>query len=107
MDEKMIMEYANKAVEAFKGDKNLLSGFSLDPADIIKKIIGVDLPDDIIKKVIEAVNKLLAGGALDAAKDVIGGIAGEAADAAGKAEDAAEQGGNILTGAINKIKNLF
>ena len=107
MDEKMIMEYANKAVEAFKGDKNLLSGFSLDPADIIKKIIGVDLPDDIIKKVIEAVNKLLAGGALDAAKDVIGGIAGEAADAAGKAEEAAEQGGNILTGAINKIKNLF
>ena len=107
MDEKMIMEYANKAVEAFKGDKNLLSGFSLDPADIIKKIIGVDLPDDIIKKVIEAVNKLLAGGALDAAKDVIGGIAGEAANAAGKAEDAAEQGGNILTGAINKIKNLF
>jgi len=107
MDEKMIMEYANKAVEAFKGDKNLLSGFSLDPADIIKKIIGVDLPDDIIKKVIEAVNKLLAGGALDAAKDVIGGIAGEAADAAGKAGDAAEQGGNILTDAISKIKKLF
>ena len=107
MDEKNIMEYANKAIEAFKGDSNLLSGFSVNPAEIIEKILGIDLPDDIIKKVIEAVNKLLAGGALDAAKDAIGGIAGEAANAAGKAEDAAEQGGNILTGAINKIKNLF
>ena len=40
MDEKTIMEYANKAIDAFKGDKNLLKGFSLNPADIIKKIIG-------------------------------------------------------------------
>ena len=122
MDEKNIMEYANKAIEAFKGDSNLLSGFSVNPAEIIEKILGIDLPDDIINKVIEAVKGLLAGGALDAAKDAISGIAGDAADAAGavadkaenaagavadKAQDAAEEGGNILTNAINKIKNLF
>ena len=35
MDEKTIMEYANKAVEAFKGDKNLLSGFSLRRSEMI------------------------------------------------------------------------
>ena len=122
MDEKNIMEYANKAIEAFKGDSNLLSGFSVNPAEIIEKILGIDLPDDIINKVIEAVKGLLAGGALDAAKDAISGIAGDAADASGavadkaenaagavadKAQDAAEEGGNILTNAINKIKNLF
>ncbi len=118
MDEKNIMEYANKAIEAFKGDKNLLSGFSVNPADIIQKILGIDLPDEIINKVIEAVKGLLAGGALDVAKDAISEITGTAEAvtdkaegvvnaAAGKAEDAAEEGGNILTNAINKIKNLF
>ena len=81
------------------------------PAEIIKSIIGIDIPDDIIAKVIEAVKGLLAGGALDAAKDAISGIADTATDAAGavadKAEEAAEEGGGILSGAINAIKKLF
>ncbi len=111
MDEKNIMEYANKAIEAFKGDNNLLTSFASKPAEIIKSIIGIDIPDDIIAKVIEAVKGLLAGGALDAAKDAISGIADTAADAAGsvadKAEEASEKGGGILSGAINAFKKLF
>ncbi|MBQ9064665.1 MAG: hypothetical protein IJ123_04385 [Blautia sp.] len=103
MDEKNIMEYANKAIEAFKGDKSLLTGFSANPVDIIQKVLGIDLPDDIINKVIEAVKSLLAGGALDA----LGDIAGAAGNAAGAAGEAAEQGGSILSGAIDKIKSLF
>ena len=63
------------------------------------------------RKVIEAVKGLLAGGALDAAKDAISGIADTAADAAGaaadKAEEAAKEGGGILSGAINAFKKLF
>ncbi len=140
MEEKDVMEYANKALEAFKGDAGLLNGFSLNPADIIKKIIGIELPDDIINKIIEAVKGLLAGGALDAAKDALGSVTGAASDAlnevtdaadgiagaasgtvgsimdaaagaadtvADKAEEAAEEGGGILSSAINAIKKLF
>ena len=107
MDEKTIMEYANKAVESIKGDSSLLSGFSANPADIIKKVIGVELPDDVISKVVEAVKGLLAGGALDAAKDALGNITGAADAAADKASDAAEKSGGILSGAVDAIKKLF
>ena len=49
----------NKAVSALKGDSSLKSLFGTDPTKAIQKILGVDLSDDVVKKVVEGVTKVL------------------------------------------------
>ncbi len=49
-----------KALSLLKGDKDLLSSFTSDPVKTLEKILGTDLPDETINKVIEGVKKALA-----------------------------------------------
>ncbi len=50
-----IKETIEKIVDAVKNDDDLLEQFQKEPVKAVEKIIGVDLPDDIIEKVIEGV----------------------------------------------------
>ena len=64
-----IKETIEKIVDAVKKDDNLLEQFQKEPVKAIEKIIGIDLPDDIVEKVIEGVKGKIT---LDKAADALG-----------------------------------
>ena len=45
----------NELVEKIKNDPQILAEFKEDPVVVIEKLLGVDLPDDLIEKVVEGV----------------------------------------------------
>lgn len=60
-----------KIVEKIKDDDKLLEKFKKDPVKVVEGIIGVDLPDDIIEKLVDGVKAKIS---LDKAGDILGGI---------------------------------
>ncbi len=73
-----ITETVNKVVEKLKGDENLLKSFKEEPVKTLEKLIGKDLPDEQIERVVELVKAKLAGDKLadaaDGIKDKLKGI---------------------------------
>lgn len=61
-----------KVVDTVTKDKTVLEQFQKDPVKTIEKILGVDLPDDVVKQVVEGVKAKVsmnnAAGAIDAIK---------------------------------------
>ena len=45
----------DEIVEKIKSDKTLMSRFQKDPIPTVEGLIGIDLPDELIQKVIEGV----------------------------------------------------
>lgn len=76
MDE--IKEKIEAVVAKLKGDPNLMSQFKSDPVTALETVLGVDLPDDIVNKVVDGVKAKLTAGDIadkvDDVKDVIGGL---------------------------------
>ena len=68
-----IKELAEKAVETIKGDDNLLSSFKENPIKVVEKVLKIDLPDDILEKIVEIVKTKIN---IDDAKEALGKIAG-------------------------------
>ena len=62
-----------ETVERITSDKKLQEQFKKDPIKAVESVIGVDLPDDTVNKVVDAVKLKLAG-------DKLGGIAGKLKD---------------------------
>lgn len=58
-------------VEKVKGDKDIQENFKKDPIKTIEGIAGVDLPDDQIEKVIDAVKAKIS---FDDIGDKLGGL---------------------------------
>ncbi len=54
-------------VEKIKGDKELQRGFTSDPVSTVEKLIGIDLPEDQIKKIADGVKAKIS-------LDKIGGL---------------------------------
>ena len=54
-----IMEKIDKAVDELKSNKNLLDQFDKEPVKVIEKLVGMDLPDDQVEKVIDAIKAKL------------------------------------------------
>lgn len=46
-------------VEKIKEDKNLQAQFKKDPIKAVESLLGVDLPDDIVDKVVDGVKAKL------------------------------------------------
>ncbi|MBQ3161121.1 MAG: hypothetical protein IJC04_03240 [Oscillospiraceae bacterium] len=61
-------------VEKVKNDENFASDFKADPVKAVEKVIGVDLPDDQINKVIDGVKAKIS---VDDVKDKVGGLLGK------------------------------
>ena len=55
MDINDIKEQIEEVVEKIKADPKLLSSFKDEPVKTVEKLIGLDLPDDLIDKVVDAV----------------------------------------------------
>ena len=63
-----IKEYIEKAVKKLQSDEELLSLFKKDPVKALEKLMGVDLPDDLVEKAIVGIKAKLA------AEDISGAL---------------------------------
>lgn len=61
-------------VNKIKGDKNLLARFKDEPVKVIEELIGVDLPDDQIEKIVDGVKAKIS---LDKLGGMLGGLFGK------------------------------
>ena len=60
-------------VEKVKSDKTLMARFQKEPIKVVEELIGVDLPDDQIEKVVDAVKAKID---LDKIGGMLGGLFG-------------------------------
>ena len=50
----------NEMVEKIKEDPQMLADFKDEPVMVIEKLLGVDLPDDVIEKIVDGVKAKIA-----------------------------------------------
>lgn len=60
-------------VGKIKKDKNLLANFKSEPIKTVEELLGVDLPDEVIEKIVEGVKAKIS---IDDVKGVFGKIKG-------------------------------
>ena len=63
----------DELVAKIKGDGDLMSKFKKDPIKTVEGLIGVDLPDEQLKAVVEGIKAKIN---LDGVGDKVGGILG-------------------------------
>ena len=61
-------------VKKITSDKNLMSKFKNDPVKTVEELIGIDLPDDQIEKVVEGIKAKIS---LDKIGGALGGLFGK------------------------------
>ena len=66
-----IKELIEKAVDKIKSDDALQAQFKKDPIKALEKLLGIDLPDDIMEKVVAGVKAKIAA---DGAQDLLSGL---------------------------------
>lgn len=64
----------NKIVEEVSKNPNIKEQFEKEPVKAIEKVLGVDLPDDVVMKVIDGVKAKLAMDNVSKAADALKGI---------------------------------
>lgn len=66
-----IKEQVTKAVEKITKDQKMQEQFKKDPAKTVEQVLGVDLPDDVVNKVIDGVKTKIS---VDKVSDLAGSI---------------------------------
>ncbi len=66
-----IKEQITSTVEKITKDKTLMDQFQKDPIKTVEKVMGVDLPDDTVKKIVDGVKSKIN---VDKVSDALGGI---------------------------------
>lgn len=61
----------NQIVEKLMNDKDLMQQWKKNPAAVLEEYIGVDLPDDQVNQVVDAIEAKLK---LDQLGDALGGL---------------------------------
>lgn len=64
----------NKIVEEVTKNPNLKRQFDKEPVKVIEKVIGMDLPDDVVMKVVDGVKAKMTMGNATKAADSLKGI---------------------------------
>ena len=68
-----IKEQISKIIEEISKNPNIKDQFDKEPVKVIEKMIGVDLPDDIVMKIIDGVKAKLT---IDDASKVVDTLKG-------------------------------
>ncbi|MBQ8577462.1 MAG: hypothetical protein IJ449_05795 [Clostridia bacterium] len=68
-----IEELIDKVVDQIKDNDDLLDNFKKEPVKTVEKLLNIDLPDEIIEKVVDAVKAKIS---IDDAKELFGKIKG-------------------------------
>ncbi|MDE6419467.1 MAG: hypothetical protein K2K87_02945 [Lachnospiraceae bacterium] len=66
-----IKEQITNTVEKITKDKTLMAQFQKDPIKTVENVMGVDLPDDTVKKIVDGVKSKIN---VDKVSDALGGI---------------------------------
>ena len=69
-----IQKIISDVLDKLKSDKKLAAKFDTDPTAVLEELIGIDLPDDQVNKVVEAVKAKIS---LDKVGDMLGGLFGK------------------------------
>jgi len=69
MDE--IKALIKKLADKVQSDDEIKELFKKDPVKAVEKILGVDLPDDVVKKIIDGVKASIT---IEDAKDLLGSL---------------------------------
>ena len=69
MDE--IKELIKKLADKVQSDDEIKELFKKEPVKAVEKILGVDLPDDVVKKIIDGVKASIT---IEDAKDLLGSL---------------------------------
>lgn len=76
-----IGEKISEIVEKINGDNSFAADFKKNPVEAIEKLLGVDLPDEKIKLIVDGVKAKLDGvdlsSAVDGIKDKLSGLFGK------------------------------
>lgn len=72
-----IKDKVEEIVAKIKSDKDLKAKFEKDPVKAIEGIIGIDLPDEAINKVIDAVKAKLTADTISDVASKLGGLFGK------------------------------
>ena len=72
-----IKEKIEELVEKISSDKTLQAQFKSDPISAVEKLLGVDLPNDVIEKIVDGVKAKLTVDKLSDAADALKGLFGK------------------------------
>ena len=93
-------------IDEIQKDGKLGAQFEKEPVKVIENIIGKDLPDDVVEKIIDGVNAKISmdkvGGALDMLDDALGKVDLDKIDL-DKAADVLDKAGDVG----KALKKLF
>ena len=62
-----------KIVKKLLSDKNLMEKFEKNPVEIVEKLVGADLPDELVNQAIDAIKAKIK---LEKVGDTLGAIGG-------------------------------
>ena len=68
-----LKEKLDEIVEKIKNEKNIAAKFQKDPIGTVEELIGIDLPNDQIEGLVDAIKAKIN---LDKAADALGGLKG-------------------------------
>ena len=71
LNETQIKEKIEEITARIKADDDLLANFKKDPVKTLEKLLGIDLPDDMIEKLVDGIKAKIA---VDKASDLLGGL---------------------------------
>ena len=66
-----IKEMIQEMVKKVTSDKTLMEQFQKEPVKAVEKVLGVDLPDDIVEKIIDGVKAKITVDKLDDVADAL------------------------------------
>ncbi len=75
----IIKEKINEIVEKIKNDKKIAEKFKNDPISTVEGLIGIDLPNDQVQKIVDGIKAKIAVDKIDMDKvgDLLGGLFGK------------------------------
>ncbi|MBR6709410.1 MAG: hypothetical protein IKL84_07000 [Clostridia bacterium] len=71
LNEAQIKEKIEEITEKIKNSDDLMAKFKKEPVKTLENLLGVDLPDEIIQKIVDGVKAKIS---LDKAADLLGGL---------------------------------
>ena len=71
-----IKEIIENIVEEITQNKNIKEEFEKEPVKVIERIANVDLPDELVEKVIDGVKAKITLDKIDDVVDTVGDLAG-------------------------------
>lgn len=66
-----LKEQIAELVDRIRKDPKLLARFQTEPTKAVESLLGVDLPDDAIEKVVAGIKEKLSGEAVSGALDLL------------------------------------